>query len=94
MKALMIKDLAVSTELDGEAMASVSGGRYLTPLWGAPSYRSYASFDSHNIDFSADQFVGQQQDVSVVTGLNSAFVDHIQSNVYTDQNASNNINFR
>jgi hypothetical protein len=95
MKALTIKDLAVSTELDREAMASISGGhsRYLLPLWGGPKYYERNITDIDRTDFTASQFIGQEQNVDVATGVNVAFADHIKSVVTPSQNANNNINF-
>jgi hypothetical protein len=96
MKTLMISDLTVSTELDSEAMATVSGGYsyyYGLPYWGGPSYSSYDRTNTDVISFTADQFIGQAQNVSVTNGVNAAFVDHLKSVVKPTQSASNNINF-
>lgn len=94
MKTLMIKDLTVSAELDREAMASVSGGLYLARMpWYGPSYSVHKDVDVTKIDFSADQFIGQSQNVSVATGVNAAFVDHLKSVVKPSQDATNTINF-
>lgn len=94
MKTLMIKDLAVSAELDRDAMASVAGGLYLPRKWYGPSYRSHTDIDVTKIDFSAEQFIGQEQNVDVATGVNVAFADHLKSVVIPSQNATNTINFR
>ena len=93
MKTLMISDLTVSTELDSEAMATVSGGYYGLPYWGGPSYSSRERTDIDVTSFTADQFIGQAQNVSVANGVNAAFVDHLKSVVKPTQSASNNINF-
>jgi hypothetical protein len=95
MKTLMIKDLTVSAELDREAMASVSGGMYRLPRksWYSPSYRVHTDIDRTKIDFAAEQFIGQEQNVSVATGVNAAFVDHLKSVVRPSQDAANSINF-
>jgi len=95
MKTLMIKDLSASTELDREAMASVAGGTYLSrlPLWGGDRYSLRSDVDVTKIDFAADQFIGQEQNVSVATGLDVAFADHIKSVVKPSQSANNTINF-
>lgn len=95
MTALTIKDLTASTELDARAMACVSGGkhRYLLPLWGGPVYKEYNRTDIDQTNFTADQFIGQEQNVSVATGINSAFADHLKSVVKPSQNANNTINF-
>jgi len=96
MKTLMIKDLSASTELDREAMATVAGGTYLTrmPVWGGPSYKLRSYFDKTDIDFSAEQNIGQEQLVDVANGNNVAFADHIKSVVNPSQDAHNTINFR
>ena len=93
MKTLMISDLTVSTELDSKAMTTVSGGMHMY-RWGGPSYYSHSNTDIDVTKFSADQFIGQTQNIETVTGANAAFVENLQSNVYSDQTASNNINFR
>ena len=38
MTTLLIKDLAVATDLDAAEMASVTGGYYKTPSCGIPTY--------------------------------------------------------
>ena len=95
MNTLMIKDLTQSTELDGQAMASVAGGSYLKrlPLWGGPRYNVRTDIDKTMIDFSAEQFIGQEQNVDVATGVNVAFADHIKSVVKPSQHADNSIRF-
>ena len=94
MTALTIKDLSASTELDTEAMASVSGGhsRYL-PVFGGPVYKERNRTDIDVVNFTADQFIGQEQNVNVVTGANAAFADHFKSKVIPSQDANNTINF-
>ena len=96
MKTLMISDLTVSTELDGEAMASVAGGYsygYIPPYWGGPSYYSHDRTDIDFTAFKADQFIGQAQTTDVATGINVAFASNLKSVVKPYQNGSNNINF-
>ena len=94
MTALTIKDLSASTELDTEAMALVSGGhsRYL-PVFGGPVYKERNRTDIDVVNFTADQFIGQEQNVDVATGVNVAFADHIKSVVKPSQNANNSIRF-
>ena len=97
MKTLMISDLTVSTELDSEAMATVSGGYsdyYGLPYWGGPSYSSRERTDIDVTSFTADQFIGQEQNVSVANGVNTAFADHLKSIVKPTQSAHNNISYR
>ena len=91
MKTLMISDLTVNTELDSEAMATVSGGRSRYHHWGAPRYASHESTDINISQFTADQFIGQAQNVSVATGIDAAFADHLKSVVQPNQSAENNI---
>ncbi len=90
MKTLMISDLTLSTELDSEAMATVSGGRSRYH-WGAPRYSSHQSTDINISKFTAEQFIGQEQNVDVATGINVAFADHLKSVVTPSQSAQNNI---
>jgi hypothetical protein len=96
MKTLMIKDLTASTELDGKAMAAVAGGTSYfphLPLWGAPS-RSYSRTDIDIKSVLAEQSVAQGLNADVATGINTAFADHISSDVYSAQDGHNNINVR
>jgi hypothetical protein len=46
------------------------------------------SFDSH---IDANQQIAQMQSVTNLNGNDSAFLDHVKSNVTTNQNATNNI---
>ena len=91
MKTLMIKDLTANVELDSKAMAAVAGGHFgHHRYWGGPKL----SFDLTTIDTTsvvADQDLAQVMNVSTVTGANAAFVDHLQSNVFTSQQGANNI---
>jgi len=91
MKTLMISDLTVNTELDSKAMATVSGGRSRYHHWSAPGYSSHESTDINISQFTADQFIGQAQNVDVATGINVAFADHLKSVVQPNQSAENNI---
>ncbi len=92
MNTLMINDLTESKELDSEAMASVAGGLHVAlPVWG--KYKVRKDIDVTKIDFAADQFIGQEQNVDVATGINVAFADHLKSKVRPTQDAVNNINF-
>ena len=93
MKTLMIKDLTENKALDSAAMASVAGGSYLVeiPHWG--DYKVRQNIDTTVVDFAADQFIGQEQNVDVGTGINVAFADHLKSDVTATQNANNVINF-
>jgi len=97
MKTLMISDLTVSTELDSEAMATVSGGsyyhqRYNMPYWGGP--RSYSWDASTRIERSSfNQELLQSQQVDIVAGVNNAFAD-VNPDVYVDQSGYNSINYK
>ncbi len=83
---LTIKDLNKTAELDGEALASVHGGRLLLPF---PVFSSSKS----KLDFSAEQSIGQVQDIVNQNGNNVAFADDIKSVIKPTQHAQNNINF-
>ncbi|MFC1773273.1 hypothetical protein ACFL3A_07975 [Pseudomonadota bacterium] len=94
MKTLMIKDLTANVELDSKAMTAVSGGLYLghvsRPYRGGPKL-SLSVTDIDTTSVIADQNLAQVMNVSTVTGANAAFVDHLQSNVFTSQQGANNI---
>jgi hypothetical protein len=82
MNTLIIKDLAVTAELDGAAMASVHGGSGMSGLCkGMPSY--YPSFDVNKNDFKFDatQLLNQSQNTVVNNGNNVAFASGITSTV-------------
>ena len=92
MKTLMIKDLSASVELDSKAMASVAGGLYQgrSPYWSAPSLSvSLTDIDTKSVIASQD--LAQVMNVDTATGINTAFADHLQSNVATSQFGTNNI---
>ena len=89
MKTLMISDLTASTELDSEAMATVSGGKSKHGYnWGGPSYYSRERTDIDINTYTLDQFIGQEQNVDVVSGANAAFLDRINVKVKPTQSAS------
>ena len=92
MKALIIKDLSVTSELDARAMTSVRGG---TGYYKAPAIfvGPLASFSKHELNFSADQALGQEQNTLVNNGNNVAFASGIKSNVNPTQTGKNTINF-
>ncbi|MGE5648781.1 MAG: hypothetical protein ACM34A_01165 [Bacillota bacterium] len=96
MQTIIIKDLAVTAELDRSAMLAVRGG---TGSGYMPSYSPYSwggpSFDVTKSDFSfnATQSLGQSQNTLVNNGNNVAFADNITANVHPTQTGSNNINF-
>ena len=94
MKTLMIKDLSASVELDSKAMASVAGGTLgrvrRLPYWGAPKL-SLSLTDIDTTSVIASQDLAQVMNVDTATGINTAFADHLQSNVETLQFGTNNI---
>jgi hypothetical protein len=98
MATLMIKDLAVTTELGQAAMASVRGG-YNKELKGAMSLTSLGvdlpkpAAPTNTYSFDASQLIGQSQNVLNNNGNNAAFVCGITSTVNPTQTANNNISF-
>ncbi len=93
MKALTIKDLSRTAELDRAAMSRVLGGTcgYKMPKlpscdWGKPSAPT-------NFTFDATQAIGQQQCTEVNNGNNVAFANCISADVKPTQTANNNISF-
>ncbi|WP_194726927.1 hypothetical protein [Noviherbaspirillum malthae] len=92
MKTLILKDLSVTSELDAKAMTSVRGGigfHRLPALFGGP----LASFSKHEINFGAEQALGQEQNTLVNNGNNVAFASDIKSTVNPTQTGKNTINF-
>ncbi|MEC4723691.1 hypothetical protein RY831_31705 [Noviherbaspirillum sp. CPCC 100848] len=90
MKALSIKDLSASKDLDTQDMAAVSGGMYKSPVvaWGP-----LVSVTKSELNFDAAQSLGQSQNTMVNNGNNAAFVHGIKSNVNPTQTGKNTINF-
>ncbi|MEC4721275.1 hypothetical protein RY831_19090 [Noviherbaspirillum sp. CPCC 100848] len=92
MKALSIKDLSLTSELDARAMTSVRGGTgyaKMPSLFVGP----LASFSRHELNFGAGQLLGQEQNTLVNNGNNVAFASGIKSNVNPTQTGKNTINF-
>jgi len=89
MKALMIKDLSLTEEMDRKAMAAVHGG-VSQGMYSEPSYDKYKG-----LSFDATQLISQTQNVVNQNGNNVAFLDKskIRSTVTSDQDAHNTINF-
>jgi len=90
MKTLTIKDLALTCELDRDAMARVRGGynmqqqsHSLVPM------PSYSPTYSSSID--ARQGLQQLQDVVNATANGSAFIDCVDVTNNTHQYGQNNI---
>ncbi|WP_354684154.1 hypothetical protein [Cupriavidus necator] len=87
MTTLTIKDLTTIDTLDRKGMLAVRGGRLLLPF--AAVYQPISvAFDSR---LDATQQIAQMQTVTNMNANGSAFLDHVRSNVNTNQNASNNI---
>lgn len=93
MQSLTIKDLALTTELDSAAMATVHGGTG-KKMYEAPSYWS-PQFDITKSDFKFDasQTLLQSQDTVVNNGNNVAFASGITANVNPNQHGANTIKF-
>jgi hypothetical protein len=90
MKTLTINDLAITCELDRDAMLRVRGGykmqqqsHGMSPM---PSYSP--TFDS---SITAKQGLQQLQDVVNATADGSAFIDGVSAHNSTDQYGQNNI---
>jgi hypothetical protein len=96
MTTLMIKDLAIASDLDHAAMASVRGGYYkdAPSCWTPPSYGMPTSYAPESkFSFDASQMIGQSQNVMNNNGNNVAFASGITSTVNPTQSANNNIHF-
>jgi hypothetical protein len=81
MKSLMIKDLAVTEELDSRAMSAVRGGF----AYFAPSF----DFTQLGVSVNTQQGIGQTQKVLNENGNNVAFATDISSTVKPIQKADN-----
>ena len=90
MKALSIKDLSVSKDLDAADMAAVSGGMHKGPV---VAFGPLVSVAKHELNFDAVQSLGQSQNTLVNNGNNAAFVHGIKSDVNPTQTGKNTINF-
>ncbi|WP_432257735.1 hypothetical protein [Cupriavidus sp. TMH.W2] len=87
MTTLTITDLTTIDTLDRKGMLAVRGGHALLPFM--PVFRPLSlSFDK---SITATQDIAQMQTVTNMNGNGSAFLDHVKSDVRTNQNASNNI---
>ena len=92
MKALTIKDLSITSELDAQAMTSVRGGTgfaRMPAIFASPLF----SVSKSELNFSAQQALGQEQNTQVNNGNNVAFASGIKSNVNPTQTGKNTINF-
>ncbi|SOY47842.1 conserved hypothetical protein [Cupriavidus taiwanensis] len=87
MTTLTIKDLSSAATLDRKGMHAVRGGTAYMPF--AAVYSPVKlSLDK---SITAVQEIAQMQSVTNLNGNGSAFLDHVKSNVHTNQNATNNI---
>ena len=80
MNSLMIKDLAVTEELDSRAMSAVRGGTFYFPGY---------SVSKTDFTFNTQQLIGQTQNVINENGNNVAFATDIDSKVKPVQKANN-----
>ncbi|QEZ47356.1 hypothetical protein [Cupriavidus oxalaticus] len=87
MTTLTIKDLSAAETLDSKRMHAVRGGLAYLPF--AAVYAPIKLKLDSSID--ATQSIAQMQSVTNLNGNGSAFLDHVKSNVHTNQNATNNI---
>ena len=85
MTTLTIKDLSAAETLDSKRMHAVRGGFAYVPFVYAPLKLSIDK------SITATQEIAQMQTVTNLNGNGSAFLDHVKSNVHTNQNAHNNI---
>jgi hypothetical protein len=86
MNTLIIKDLAVTEELDGPAMNAVRGGS-LPYMPG-----SNALLPGFSQPVNATQLINQYLIISSVNGNNVAFANDIHTNIAPHQIANNTIN--
>ncbi|EYS96631.1 hypothetical protein CF68_20175 [Cupriavidus sp. SK-4] len=87
MTTLTITDLTTIDTLDRKRMHAVRGGLAYLPF--AAVYAPIKlAFDS---SITAKQEIAQLQSVTNMNGNGSAFLDHVKSDVHTNQNATNNI---
>ncbi|RDK06020.1 hypothetical protein [Cupriavidus lacunae] len=87
MTTLTIKDLSSTETLDRKGMHAVRGGLAYLPF--AAVYSPVkVSIDK---SITAMQDIAQLQSVTNMNGNGSAFLDHVKSDVHTNQNGTNNI---
>ena len=88
MSKLMIADLSATQELDRRSMSTVRGG-YV----GLPIYYPTPSVKIDSTNFSAEQLIGQTNNIVSETGNDVAFASGIKSQVNPVQTGKNTINF-
>jgi hypothetical protein len=86
MKALTIKDLSVTEQLDSKAMKAVRGGYIAYPF---PSL-SFKFDNSKTVD--AQQLVNQSMDVSAVSNNGNAFAKNLNTTITPTMTGTNNVN--
>lgn len=93
MNTLTIKDLAVSCELDGDAMARVRGGYKAQPSYALSQMHGYSPSHgpSYTSTIDATQNLQQFQNVNNLTANGSAFIDGVTATNTTSQFGQNNI---
>jgi hypothetical protein len=87
MKALTIKDLSLTEQLDSKAMKAVRGGYIAYPLFPSLSL----NFDSSK-DVSAQQLVNQSLGINAVSGNGNAFAKNLNTTITPTMTATNNVN--
>ncbi|WP_432257740.1 hypothetical protein [Cupriavidus sp. TMH.W2] len=87
MTTLTIKDLSSTETLDRKGMHAVRGGLAYLPFAAVYSPVKVSIDKSIN----AMQDIAQLQSVTNMNGNGSAFLDHVKSDVRTNQNGTNNI---
>ena len=94
MTSLLIKDLAVTEQLDARSMSAVRGGTYGGCTIPLPSYcwpSPTGSMSKQDFSFDATQMLGQSQNTQVNNGNNVAFASGITAHGHPTQSSSNNI---
>ena len=89
MKALTVKDLARTEELDRTALAAVRGGMKM----GSPGYKfgDVTFAPSYDSSIDAKQSIMQMQEVFNPTATESAFVSDLHVDNHVSQDARNKI---
>ncbi|RDK06021.1 hypothetical protein [Cupriavidus lacunae] len=87
MTTLTIKDLSATETLDSKRMHAVRGGLAYLPFAAVYMPIKVSVDDS----IKATQSIAQMQTVTNLNGNGSAFLDHVKSDVHTNQNGTNNI---
>ncbi|QGZ65702.1 hypothetical protein FAZ98_23010 [Paraburkholderia acidisoli] len=87
----MIADLSVAQDLDRQAMSAVRGGNLclgsLLPCYSSPSMKMTTT------NFTAEQVIGQTNNIVSNVGNDVALASGISASVNPSQTAHNTINF-